>query len=111
MLEAKAKARLRLESQAYTEPRLTDQELDDILAIFARTDADGLLPDDPSWTGTWDLRGAIRKAWLIKAGKVAGEPSFAADGSSYQLSDIYQHCMGMAAKFAQVGTISTTGAV
>jgi len=106
MLKATAKARLVINTQARLEPKLSDQEMEDLLAAYARKDTQGQLPDNPAWVGTWDIRAATRQAWLIKAGKVAGEVNFQADGTAYSLSDMHAHCMAMASKYGSVGSMA-----
>lgn len=53
-------------------------------------------------TLTYDTRGAVRAAWLKKAGKVAGKYDFSADGQSFQRSQAYDHCMEQARAYVSV---------
>jgi hypothetical protein len=106
MLKIVALARLRINTQAASEPVLTEQELDDLLSMYALEDADGLAPDEVGWSGTWDMAAASRKGWLLKAGKVVSDVTYQADGASYSQSDMHAHCMAMAQSFGQVGVFS-----
>ena len=53
------------------EPTLTEDDLNELLAIAALEDAEGLAPLHEAWTPTYDLNTAAAQAWLIKAGRVA----------------------------------------
>lgn len=109
MLKATALARLRINAQSTSDPMLTEQELEDLLAYYALEDSELRAPDHVDWVGTWDLPAAYRKAWLMKAGKVAASVTYDVDGAKYDNSDMHAHCMAMAAKYGGVGTISIEG--
>lgn len=109
MLLATALARLKLKTAASSEPTLSDDELTTILGGCQIEDSFGVAPSDLDWAGAWDISLAARQAWQLKAGKVAGNPTYSADGASYQLSDIYTHCMAMAATFGGAGSVSVGG--
>ena len=53
------------------EPTLTEDELDELLAVAAVKDADGLTTEEADWTPTYDLNTAAARGWLIKAGRAA----------------------------------------
>jgi hypothetical protein len=106
MLPAVAKARVRLKCQASAEPTLTDQEIDDLLAIYAYADADGRAPDDAAWIGTWDLPEVYRQGWLLKAAKVVGDVTYSADGAQYSQSDMHRHCLEQANRYGSIGVLS-----
>lgn len=108
MLIDTAKARLRLKLQAAVEPVLTDQELTDLLTMHAREDVNGVAPDGDGWIGTWDVAGALRDGWLLKAAKVVPHVSYQVDGAQYSMSDMYQHCIDMSKRVGAIGTISTS---
>jgi hypothetical protein len=100
-----ALARLRLNVQPSSYPTLAEQELVDILAIYAVPDADGILPDELGWVGTWDITAASRKGWLVKAAKAVGDVNYNSDGSQTSLSDIHAHCMAQADRYHSVGSL------
>lgn len=106
MLRATALARLRLNCQPDTDPVLTSDELDTILDLYAVTDDLGLSPSDPGWVGTWDIGGASRKAWLVKAAKVVPDIDYDVDGAKYTQSQMYANCMRQADRYGDAGTAS-----
>lgn len=50
----------------------------------------------------WDVRGAARECWLIKAGKAAGCVDITAGRVSRKHSQAHAHCLSMAARFASL---------
>jgi hypothetical protein len=50
----------------------------------------------------WDMRAAAHAGWLAKASKVAPDFDFSGAGESYKRSQVYDHCLEMARKFAPV---------
>ena len=106
MLRADALARLRLNTQADTSPTLAEAELGIVLDQFALMDGNGVAPTELGWLGVWDIQGASRKGWLIKAGKVVPHVTYDADGARYDQSDVHAHCLAMAQQFGSLGTVS-----
>lgn len=69
-------------------------------------DGDGDLlwmEDGPEYANVFDIRAAIHQAWMTKAAKAS--PLFDTRSSSqgYSQSQIYQHCMDMAERYAPIG--------
>jgi len=86
------------------EPTLTEDELDDLLAIAAVKDADGLTPEEAEWTPTYDLNTAAARGWLIKAGRAAAtvdEPE-----AGMVTSKVFDNCRSMARIYASKRTAS-----
>lgn len=48
----------------------------------------------------WDMRAAAHAGWLAKAAKVTPDFDFSGAGESYKRSQVYDHCLEMARKFA-----------
>lgn len=48
------------------------------------------------WTGTYNLNAAAAEGWRWKAGKVAGDFTFASDGQSFNRADMVKACQMMA---------------
>lgn len=94
-----ARARLERMVAADTSPTLTAGDIDALLALAARPDADGLLVTDEDWTPTYDLESAAAEGWRWKAAKVAADPDFSADGVSVSASKVAETCLAMADKF------------
>lgn len=92
---AAARNRIRTMVAADKAPTLTDGEVDDLVAVAAVPDADGLPTGDGSWTPTYDLRRAAAEGWRWKASKVAHMTSFSADGASINKGDLLDHCERM----------------
>ncbi len=86
------------------EPTLTEDELDELLAIAALKDADGLTPDAAEWTPTYDLNTAAAKAWLIKAGRAAATVD--APEAGMVTSKVFDNCRSMARIYASKRTAS-----
>ena len=106
MLRATALTRLTLYAQPTVEPTLSPTELDALLDTYAMADEQGLAPDELGWVGTWDIRAAARRAWLLKAGKVAGLVNITSDGQQTSYSDLHEHCLAQAKLYATHGSLS-----
>ena len=86
------------------EPTLTEDELDELLAVAAVKDADGLTPEEAEWTPTYDLNTAAARGWLIKAGRAAAtvdEPE-----AGMVTSKVFDNCRSMARIYASKRTAS-----
>jgi hypothetical protein len=103
MDETEARAALEDMIAPSSTPILTTDEVDRLLEWAKRGDIDGYSPTDTGWTPTWDLEGAARKAWITKAGKVAGLFPFSTDGQSYQRDQMHRMCLEMADQYRRSG--------
>jgi hypothetical protein len=94
---------------ATSRPVLSPEAVGALLDSYAAEDATGRRPTDSLWEGTWDLNAAAAEGWRMKAGKVAGDFNFSADGASYSKADVLAHCLEMETKYASLchGTMST----
>lgn len=88
------------------EPTLTEDELDELLAVAALKDAEGLTPDEAEWTPTYDLNTAAAKAWLIKAGRSAATVETPEAGMV--TSKVFDNCRSMARIYASKRTASVS---
>lgn len=87
-----------------TEPALTEDELEELLAGAALTDAAGLAPLNEEWTPTYDLSSAAAQGWLIKAARAAAlvdEPTAGA-----VTSKVFDNCRAMARIYAARGKVT-----
>lgn len=114
MDEAAAKAQVTLLGATESRPALTQDEVGTVLSRYAMRDLEGRLPGSTDYVPTWDLNGAVGEVWSIKAGRVAGDYSFSADGASYNKGDVLAHCLEMQAHFQAraangLGTINVLG--
>lgn len=107
MTETEAADRLSSMVAAESAPTLTLVEVDDLLRGARRADGDGYEIADVGWTPTWDLNAAAAEGWRRKAGKVAGEFTFNADGGSFNRAEQYRACLDMAKSYSRgVGSYS-----
>jgi hypothetical protein len=88
-------------TQAQMDPKLSLDDLQMILQNAQRADANGRSPSDVNWQPTYDLNAAAAEGWRLKAAKVAGDFNFRSpDGSSYDRSQVMEHCERMAKHYA-----------
>lgn len=97
--QEKARAWLRVQTDAAGRVPLSTEDLDVCLAEAAIPDRDGLLVDDPEWAGHWDLNYAAGRAWDVKATRVATDFTFSADDASYSKDTVMAKCLAMAQRF------------
>lgn len=98
---------------ATSRPVLAPATLERILDQWRTPDADGRTSSDTTWVGSWDLNAAAAEGWRVKAGLVAGDFNFSADGASYSKADVLAQCLEMEAKYASRshGILSTLAGV
>jgi hypothetical protein len=85
---------------AASRPVLSDATLNRILDQWATPDTEGRPASDAAWVPSFDLNAAAAEGWRLKAGMVAGDFNFSADGASYSKADVLAHCLEMEAKYA-----------
>lgn len=116
MNRASALARLTNMVAASSRPVLSSDDLTALLDLHRVPDADGLLVNEAGYTDTWDadcLNGAAAEGWRWKAGRVAGDFDFSADGASYSKGEVMAKCLEMEAHYLarQSGSSQVQGAV
>lgn len=95
---------------ATSRPTLSPESLDALLDQYVRPDREGRLANDVDWVGSWDLNAAAAEGWSLKAGKVAGDFNFSADGASYNKADVLANCLAMRDKYASLSSsVLSTG--
>jgi hypothetical protein len=94
--EAEVRERISLLTLATTEPTLSDDELDVLVARCKRVDINGIFADDANWEATWSLNSSIALGWEIKAGKVATAVDVATAKTKLTRSQMYDQLMKMA---------------
>lgn len=87
---------------ATSRPTLEAATVGALLDAYPMEDSEGRRPTDDGWVGTWDLNAAAAEGWRMKAGKVAGDFNFSADGASYSKADVLAHCLEMETKYASL---------
>lgn len=93
LAEPEARERIARLTAATYEPILEDADLDDLVALAKRPDADGNLPDADGWVATWDLNFAIAEGWAIKAGRASSDFTYSDDAGSYNRREVYDACV------------------
>lgn len=78
-----------------TEPELSEDELDELLAGHSRADADGVSPEDVDWEPTYDLNAAAAAGWLIKAGRSSGTTETDPETIAVT-SRVFENCLKLA---------------
>ena len=91
-----------------TDPVLTEDEVEELLAEAALEDKDGLAPVPEEWTPTYDLNAAAAAGWLVKAGRASSTTETEPD-SFYVTSKIFDNCCRMARIYrAKISTTLST---
>lgn len=86
---------------------------DEDLALLAEdvgrmVDAEGNGPEDEGYTPTYDLNRIAAEAWREKAGIVAESFDFIADGGEFKRSQVYEHYLSQATRYAgRVASLTT----
>jgi hypothetical protein len=102
--------RVKTLAAAESRPVLSDAEVTASIQANPMPDIYGLTIVDDGWTPTWHIPAIVSELWGIKAGKVAGDFTFSADGSSFNKGDVLAQCLTMEAKYAaMVGGSAPTG--
>jgi len=79
-----------------SEPALTEDELEDLLAEAAIPDGEGVAPEDEGWEPTYDINRAASEAWLIKAARAAELVEVDPPESGIVTSKVFDNCRAMA---------------
>ncbi|MCL4735383.1 MAG: hypothetical protein KJ050_10655 [Candidatus Omnitrophica bacterium] len=67
----------------------SDEDITQLIESNPMPDSEGYMPDNENWEPTYDLNAAASKLWAEKAGRLATEADFSADGGSYSRSQLY----------------------
>lgn len=94
---------------ASSRPTLTPTEVTAAIKAHPMPDRFGTSVDVDGWEPTWNIPLIVSELWGVKAGKVAGDFTFGADGSSFNKGDVMAQCLAMEAQWAAkvVGGVST----
>lgn len=98
---AEAFVRLSAMLQADEAPKLSGDDVDQLLDEAARADSAGIAPNGDGWIETWSLEAAAAEGWRRKAGKVAGRFNVTTDGDALARAQIFAHCLMMADRYAR----------
>jgi hypothetical protein len=66
------------------------------IETYPMIDSDGIAPDETDWTAVYNLNRAAADIWEEKAAAVAEKFDYAAEGSSFKLSQISMQYLEMA---------------
>ncbi len=91
-----------------SDPTLTVDDLDELLAAAALQDINGLAPLNEEWTPTYDLNAAVVAGWLVKAGRAAATVEVDPPGSGIITSKVFENCRAMARIYAAKRRLSVT---
>ena len=86
----------------------TNEIVEKIIKRNAINDSDNRTPDNPAWTPTYDLNATASDIWEEKAGAVADEIDFNADGGSFQRSQKFTMYMRQAARYRSKSVAKTS---
>lgn len=94
------------EAHKATSERMLDDAALDLIAenVAQLKDDSGLLPGDIGYVVTVDLYRAAAEAWRVKAGMVADGYDFKAEGASYTRSQMFEHYLAQAARYASMAS-------
>ena len=98
------------EAHKKTEERMVaDFRLAEVADEVARVkDADGNAPSDAAYTPTYDLYRAAAAVWAEKAGMVAEGYNVVVEGAAFNRSEVYDHYMQQAGRYAGMAGNLTT---
>ncbi len=88
-----------------SEPQLSSDDLDALLELNQKTDADGVLPGGSGYVPTYNLRPAARMGWKWKLAKAAELLSTDLDGDRMSANQIYEQCERMVKQYASSGSV------
>lgn len=91
--------RLKIYVSWETEPRLTQPEITELLAMHQITDEAGVVPGDPGYVPTYNLRAAAKEGWTWKMGKCSDMVSSDMDGDRMSSNQLFDHCRAMRQRF------------
>ena len=91
-----------------TEPALSEDDLEELLAAAALEDANGLAPLNEEWTPTYDLNAAVTHGWLIKAARAAATVEVDPPESGIVTSKVFDNCRAMARIYAAKRAVSVS---
>jgi len=103
--------RVKLLAAASQDPTLTDEELTGLLDGWRLVDSEGRRPDDDQWVPTYNVDGAVAEAYRVKAGRVADQYTFGADGATYNRDQRFAHLTAMAEKYERRAKARSGGTV
>ncbi len=91
-----------------TEPMLSENDLNELLAIAALEDVNGLTPLHEEWMPTYDLNACAAQAWIIKAGRASALVEIDPPESGIATSKVFDNCRAMAMIYAAKRMLSVS---
>jgi hypothetical protein len=91
------KNRLKRMTAWESEPILADEDVDELLAIYAKADMSGIPPDpdNEDWSPSFDLNAAAAEGWRWKAAKASEMIAADLDGAKLSAEQLFEHCERM----------------
>lgn len=81
------------------EATFTDAELASVLEGHPLVDSAGRTPAHSQWLPSYDLNGAAAELWEARAGLLAGNFDFTADGATYNRRQAYENAVAQARRY------------
>jgi len=100
------KNRLKRMTAADSQPVLSSGDLDELLSMFQKTDANGIVPGADGWNPTYNLNAAAAEGWRWKSAKASELVSVDLDGERMSSNQMYDHCERMIRQYSRKGTAS-----
>lgn len=85
---------------AASRPVLTAEEVKASILAHPVPDRNGVTVEMDGWEPTWNIPLIVSELWGMKAGKVAGDFNFGADGSNFSKGEVMANCLAMEAQWA-----------
>ena len=86
---------------AGAEPKLTESDLELLLAEFRRPDGEGRPPTDLNWTPAYDFNSAAAEGWRWKAARASELTAVDLDGTKLSAEQIFDHCVSMISLYSK----------
>ncbi len=97
MDDTSAKAQISFMAAATADPPLADGDLDELVKLSRVPDLLGRKYGEDGYEPTYELYSVVATAWLIKAGRVAGNIDLSGSGGAgLKLSQQHAQCLKMA---------------
>jgi hypothetical protein len=97
------KNRLKRMTAWESEPALADEDVDELLAIYAKADMSDNTPDpdNEDWSPSFDLNAAAAEGWRWKAAKASEMIAADLDGAKLSAEQLFEHCERMIGIYAK----------
>lgn len=98
------KNRLKRMTAADSQPVLSSDDLSDLLSMFQKTDANGVIPGVVGWVPSYHLNAAAAEGWRWKSAKAAELVSIDLDGERMSSNQMFDQCERMISQYSRKQT-------